>query len=143
MNFQFKKDDIKKIGEILDAEPKSGEHSWVWNIKNLQTGQKLIISLYDKIDFTGGESGALVSVQSVHGYLELHNITQFIVFEPDEIIFIRDDDKHLSSLVVGREATASLYSNINREMLKHDYSELDPSVLLAAMQLAIADSIID
>jgi hypothetical protein len=143
MNFQFQKDDIDKISKTLGAEPKSGAHSWVWNIKNSQTGQKLIISLYDSVDFTGNESGALVSVQSIHGYLELHDISQFIIFEPDEVIFIRSDEQYLSSLVVGREATASLYSNIKRDLLKHDYSELDPSVLLAAMQLAIADSIID
>ncbi len=143
MNFQFQIDDIKKISETLGAEPKSGEHSWVWDIKNSQTEQKIIISLYNNVDFTDGNSGALVSVQSIHGYLELHNISRFIVFEPDEIIFIHSDDKYLSSLVVGREATSSLYSNINISLLNQDYSELEPAVLLAAMQLAIADSAID
>ena len=142
MNLEFKKEDIVKISNTLGCEPVSDEHSWVWNVMD-ETGKlKLIVTLYYNVDLQDGK-GAMVSVQSVHGYFELHDITTFVVFEPDEVIFIRYNDDKISTLVVGREATCSLYSDISRNLLKNDLSELEPAVLLSAMQIAIIDSIIE
>ncbi len=138
----FTKDNIEQISKTLGTEPKIEINSYVWNVSNSTNGQKIIVSLYNDVDFNCCK-GALVSVQSVHGYFELHNISNFLVFEPDELIFIRNEGDNISTLVVGREATCSLYSNISRDMLKQDLTELEPPVLLSAMQIAIIDSLLE
>ena len=138
----FTKDDIEQISKTLGTEPQTEINSYVWNVLNTNNRQKLIVSLYNNVDFKSCK-GALVSVQSAHGYFELHNISNFLVFEHDELIFIRHETDNISTLVVGREATCSLYSDISRDLLKHDLTELDPPVLLSAMQIAIIDSMLE
>jgi len=142
MKLQFTEENIKEISETLGVAPASSDGSWTWSLSNKDNGQSLIVSLYNDVLFADEKSGAMVSVQSIHGYFELHDLTAFVAFEPDEVIFIRHDDELLSSMVVGKGSTCSLYSNINRSMLKKDLTELDPTVLLSAMQLSIADGII-
>jgi hypothetical protein len=61
-------------------------------------------------------------------------------FEPDEIIFIAHDNEFMSSLIIGKQCTCSLYSNISVKILKSDFADLHPAVLLSAMQLSIAES---
>jgi hypothetical protein len=64
-----------------------------------------------------------------------------MIFEPEEVIFINQKDDLLSSLIIGKNCTCSLFSNINRHILNADFNTLDPSVLLAAMQLSLTESI--
>jgi hypothetical protein len=143
MSFKFSEEHIEKISNVLGREPVASGHSWVWHSEDKATGQKIILSIYDDVAVSQSNKGALVSVQSVHGYSELHDISDFMIFDPDEIIFIRYDDEYVSLLVVGRKATTSLYSNISRDLLKLDLTELDSPVLLSAMQIAIAESLMD
>jgi len=81
-------------------------------------------------------------VQTHHGYYELHDISGYLVFEPDEIIFVQAEKNTVSSIIIGKLCTCSMYSNIRREILKADFSTLDNAVLLSAMQLSLAESIL-
>ena len=100
----------------------------------------MIINLYNSINFDGDKEGSIISVQTRHGYYELHNITNYIVFEPDEIIFICSKKKTLSCLIVGKGNTCSFFANIQKKMLRRDPTELDPAVLLAVMQLSLIEN---
>ena len=143
MNLKLDKEDIEKISRTLGVEPVASGQSWVWNVENNDTNQKLIVSVYKDAGIKPDSKGILVSVQSINGFLELHGVSAYMIFEPDEIIFMRYDEKYVSTLVVGRGATCSLYSNISRELLKNDLTELDAPVLLSVMQIALAESEIE
>lgn len=142
MNFSFNDSDIKKISTVLNHNPDSMPDTWVWHLKNEETAKPMVVSLHNCVDLDSDTKGVLISVQTRHGYYELHNITGYMIFEPDEVIFISNEKKTVSSLIIGKENSCSLYSNIRKEILNADFTELDPAVLLSAMQLSIAESLL-
>ena len=142
MSYIFTDIDVNKVCETLGTKPQEFERGWTWKLLNKETGQQLIFSVISDIDTGDAEKGNLVTVQTQHGYFELHNFNMFMTFEPDEIIFIFNSEDKLSSLIIGKQCTCSMFTNINRDILNHDFSELDPPLLLSAMQLSIAESVL-
>jgi hypothetical protein len=83
----------------------------------------------------------VISAQTVHGYFELHDVSRFVPVDPGEVIFVAEVGEKISGLVVGREGTCSLFANADRSTLSADFAELEPALLLAAMQLGLAENI--
>ena len=142
MGFQFSDKDIENISEILGAKPEYIENAWAWRLLNKETKQSLVFTLYNNVMLGKEYKGPLVSVQTHHGYYELHDCTGFLVFEPDEIIFVQAKDDSVSSLIIGKQCSCSMYTNIRREILNADFSTLDPAVLLSAMQLSLTETVL-
>ncbi len=84
--------------------------------------------------------GVVLSAQTVHGYFELHNVARFVPVDPDEVIFVAEDGDRISGLVVGAAGTCSLFANVDRATLTADFGTLEPALLLAAMQLGLAEN---
>ncbi len=143
MAFRFKDDDIIIISQILKQNPELFLDSWTWNLKDPDGHKPLIITLYNNIELSADNCGSIVSVQSRHGYYELHNIKYFLPFEPDELIFLSENNNTLSCLTIGKNSTCSLFSNINKDLLKFNFADLHPAVLMAAMQLSITESVLE
>ncbi len=141
MSFFFNKEDVKKIEEVLEAQAQEVENSFSLRLSNPKTHQALSLTIFNEVKLGGDSVGTLISVQTNHGYFELHNCTNYMIFEPEEVIFINQKDEVLSSLIIGKNCTCSLFSNINKHILNSDFNALDPSVLLAAMQLSLTESI--
>lgn len=142
MEFSFSDDNIKQISEILGHNADKIGNSWSWQLTNSDSGQQLVVTLSNDVSLGKGRNGALVSVQSHHGYYELHECMGFVIFEPDEVIFVNCNGGLVSSLIVGKGSTCSCYSNVSRDILSADFSSLDPAVLLSAMQLSLTESIL-
>jgi hypothetical protein len=142
MSITFTDKDIIIISRILETEVQKFNNFWSWSIINSLNQQSIILTIYNHVDFNKGNFGSLISVQSQHGYFELHHPSIYMIFEPDEVIFIQYNNENLSSLIVGRQCTCSMYSNIDRNLLNADFKELSQEVLLSAMQLSIAESAI-
>lgn len=143
MNCRFTEEDIKKISTILGKEPNAYGQSWTWNLRNAETHQAVSLTLYSNVEFPGEESGSLVSVQTLHGYFELHNCTSYMTFEPDEVIFVMEECGKVSCLIISRLGACSMFSNIRREILNADFTSLDAPLLLSAMQLSITESLLE
>ncbi len=86
-----------------------------------------------------GNDTTLLSAQTSYGYFELHNVTRYVPVEPDEVIFVGEEGERISGLVVGKQGTCSLFANVDRAILAGDLGKLEPSLLLAAMQLGLAE----
>lgn len=142
MVFKFTNSDISSIENILGNVASYIDNSWTWKLKSSETNQTLVFTIYNSAKISSENEGVLISIQTQFGYFELHDCNAYLIFEPDEIIFINSQKDKLSSLVIGKSATCSLFSNIDRGILNTDFSELDPSVLLAAMQLSITETIL-
>lgn len=142
MAFSFTDDDIKTITKVLQTKPERLENAWSWHMENKHTRQSLVFTIYADVDLGKGRNGALISAQTHHGYYELHECHGYMVFEPDEIIFVNASKDRVSSLIIGKQCTCSMYSNISRDILSADFAALDPSVLLSAMQLSITEEIL-
>jgi hypothetical protein len=140
MAYTFSKDDILNISRFLDAEAKDFGNAFTWQMSNKKTQQSMVINLHNDVSLGGDTTGSMISVQTQHGYHELHDCTFYIEFEPDEIIFVNADDDFVSCLIVGKQCSCSSFSKIRKEIINADFAKLDPAVLLAAMQLSITEA---
>ncbi|MFH1050435.1 MAG: hypothetical protein V1779_05820 [bacterium] len=142
MEYNFKKEDIELIGKVLGAQSQNHDNSWTWKLVNAEAKQSLVISIYNEVQLGKEHKGSLISVQTLHGYFELHNCIGYVIFEPDEVIFVQSEGNTVSCMIVGKQCTCSLFTNIRKEILKSDFNTLDPAVLLSAMQLSLTESIL-
>ncbi len=140
MDFGFTSSDIEKISSILGCEPQCETDMWIWRLANAQTRQAQTVSLQNNIQFGRNEIGSLAVVQTIHGYFELHRCTSYVLFEPDEVIFTSITGDYLSSMVVGRHCTCSMFAPIHREILSKDLTQIDPALLMSTMQLSLAET---
>ncbi len=144
MNKKFTKTDIDAISNILGMPYQKMDSSWAWKLINSETKQTLVFSIFNDVNLSDEHNAiSIISVQNNQGYFELHNCTDYLLFEPDEVIFINANTNNISSLTIGKAATVSMFSNINRELLKKDLTELEAPLLLSAMQLSLADTMLD
>src|SRR6185295_4665620 len=142
MPLYFNQIDKDAISNVLNIEPVTFDGGWAWHLTNKEIKQKLVLTIYFKIDLGDDNIGSLISVQTQHGYFELHDCSNYIVFEPNEVIFLNSTSDKISSLIISSEGTCSLYANINKNILNSDFSELDPAILLSAMQLSLTEDLI-
>jgi hypothetical protein len=63
--------------------------------------------------------------------------------EPDEVMFIVKHNERFDSMVVGKSGTCSQFGNIRASLLRADLTTLDPSLLMAAMQLSLAEGLLE
>jgi len=143
MNYKFSDAEINKISEILDQKPEKADNSYMWKLVSPDNPKPLVFTIYTDVGLGKDTIGAMIAVQTRHGYYELHNITGFMFFEPDEIIFTNSNEEYISCLVIGKQSSCSLFSNIRRELLNADFAELDPAVLLSAMQLSVTEDLVN
>lgn len=142
MAYTFTIEDISTITATLRAEVKPLERSWYFRLTNPETRQSLAITLHNDVQLDESSTGSIVTAQTQHGYFEIHNCTGFVVVEPDEVIFVSSQGEYVSSLVVGAQCTCSLFSNIRKSIISADFSKLDASVLMAAMQLSLTEQVL-
>jgi hypothetical protein len=142
MNFNFQEKDIQSICKILNAKCQEYNGSWTLQLTDSDTKQSLVVSIYNNIQLGKNKSGSLISVQTLHGYFEIHDLIGYLIFEPDEVIFVQSSIEAVSCMIIGKKCTCSLFTNINKEILKSDFNTLDPAVLMSAMQLSLTESIL-
>lgn len=138
----FQKEDIRNISEFLKVESEFVGVSFIINLFNKELNQLLFLSINNDIDYENNEQSSIVSVQTQYGYFELHNCTNYMLFEPDEVIFIHSSEEKVSCLIISKDANCSMFSDIKRAILKTDISQLNSSVLLAAMQLSLIEKVL-
>ena len=141
-SFTFSSDDIRRITEIVGVEPQSHDGEHLFMLANPQTRQSLTLNVSNDVELGDDRRGSLVIAQTQHGYFELHDCTAFLVFEPDELIFVSANETHISGLVVGKQCTCSMFSNVRKSNLSADFAELDPRLLMSAMQLSVAEMLL-
>ncbi len=132
---------INSITKFLETQAEVSENSWCWKLFNPETKNFLFLTIYQNVPLNNTYIN-LASVQTNFGYFELHNFTKIVFVEPNEIAFIQHDKSKLNCLIVGKNCTCSLYSNINREIIKYNLSELNSALLLSALQLALFEDTI-
>jgi hypothetical protein len=142
-SFSFSQDDMRTITNVLGVQPvnvQDGEYLFM--LSNAQTRQALSLTIATDMELGDTSQGSLVITQTQHGYFELHNCTAFMVFEPDELIFLSAVGDNISGLVIGKQCTCSMFTNVHRNNLSADFAELDPRLLMSAMQLSVAEMLL-
>ncbi|MBI2793833.1 MAG: hypothetical protein HYX66_04185 [Ignavibacteria bacterium] len=144
--------DVKVISSVLGDATHTDGRTLLWTIRDSQANITLAITLTWGIELSDGDGASsapsdrsftVVSAQTSQGYLELHDVTAYLCIEPDEVMFIAKRDDRFSSLVVGQSGTCSQFSNINPSIIKADLTAIDPTLLMAAMQLSLAEMLLE
>lgn len=143
MAFSLTGQDVETLSGLLGPATEAGPSSWFWNIRHEASGRVLALTISSNVDLGTGTVGVVVSAQTHQGYVELHDVLAMLPVEPDEVMFIARGESTFSSLVVGRSCTCSLFSNIRADVVRTDFAELDPVLLMAAAQLSLAESLLE
>jgi hypothetical protein len=68
---------LKKYWKLKQQEV---EDSFSWRLTNPKTQQTLSFTIFNKVKLGADLLGTLISVQTNHGYFELHNCTKLYDF---------------------------------------------------------------
>lgn len=144
--------DVAAISAILGDAAHVGKRTLLWTLRDAQSNAALAVTLSWGVDLSMGMQSApvpanqpftVISAQTPQGYFELHNVTAYLCIEPDEVMFIARHEDTFSSMVIGKACTCSQFSNINHSLIKADLTRIDPTLLMAAMQLSLAETLFE
>lgn len=133
---------IEQCTERLGAPAHVAPSSWTWNI-DAPSGVRAIVMTITTDVVIDEQPCTIVTAQTPQGYVEMHNVTGILSIEPDEVMFLARHNERFSSLVIGRTGTVSQFANIHASLLRTDLTEINPAALLAALQLSLADGLLE
>lgn len=143
MSYRFTEADYSAISAILGVEGTVEATGCQWQMVNNDTRQAQIVTLMNDISYPNGSQGSAVIVQTKHGYFELHECSGYITFEPDEVIFVTERAEYISGMVLGKQCICSMFAPIQKDALHANFGELHPSLIMSAMQLSLAEQVLD
>ena len=132
MNYYFDKESIKEISKIFNAEAEFEDNCYTWTTKTHDSKTTFFVNLYVNVP---PNDTTTISIHTALGTFELHNIICWHKFLEKEIAFYADNDSLLSCIFISSENGICFFSNINKSICEKDITELEPALLLAAMQL--------
>ncbi len=140
---QLTEADIKKIAAVLKVSPTIQDDEIQFTIQNPANGFTLSLTIYQNVSWND-QKVTIVSALTPSGMYQLHNCIGYVTFEDEEVIFVSQDPHHssyFSTMTIGNNASCSIFASVNQELLHTDFGALDERLLLAAMQLAIIESL--
>jgi len=136
-NLQIKEEDLKQIEILFSEKFQKTESSLVINIKNERINSNICVEIFPEKD-----SSYLISVYTNNTHLQLQSCTNLIVSGMlEEIIFFSETETSISGLIVSKQGDCALYSNVDKKILRSDFSELNSEKLLAAVALSISETV--
>ncbi len=138
----FSEENIAAIAKILDTSPKKSGQVYRFEVAHKQTGRKMALEIHMGLSLDKEEKTNLVSVYTQDSFLQLHNCTAFVASELlNQITFFGKEANRISGLIVEKEAGCSLYANVKEALLKGDFTELPPEVMMCSVALSLTESI--
>ncbi|MCX6138996.1 MAG: hypothetical protein NTV54_16070, partial [Ignavibacteriales bacterium] len=133
---------LKKISKVLGVPGKKKGNNVRFEIENPAMRRKLAVEIYPDI-MIGSKRGNLISVSSLNAYLQLHCCSGFVISEMlGEVTFVGEQSGRLSGLIIEREGGCTLYSNVDRDLLSGDLTQLGPEVMMSGIALSLTESLL-
>jgi len=137
------KEIISGIEKLFDTSFSSTENSIILDIKNEATNYKIHLEMFPD-EVKSNEENYLISVYTNNCHLQLQNCKRIIISQMlEEIIFISETGDKLSGLIISKRGDCALYSNVDKDVLSKDFSELNSEKLLSAVALSVSEEIPD
>ncbi|MCX7936160.1 MAG: hypothetical protein N2971_00430 [Chlorobi bacterium] len=134
----FSSEDIRQIAATLRGATVAEHNGWSIEQRASSGALEQLVTIYPRIPTPAGEI-ALITVQSRQGYYQLFGCTDYMVIEPDEVLFIARNADRASCMLISAGRTCTLYADVPLELLRVPIDALDPALLLSVMQLALAE----
>lgn len=139
MIHDFSIDNIDTVAEVLGARLKR-----VGNMVRLEIEGTNSVKVAAEFHFglpIRGKNMNIVSVYSHNSFFQLHNCNGFIASDLlNQVTFFGRSNDTISGLIIDREASCSVYSNVSEELLKGDFTELPTEVMICSVALSLADT---
>ncbi len=133
---QIREEELINIEALFSEKFQKTENSFIINIKNEKINSNICVEIFPEKDET-----YLISVYTNNTHLQLQSCTNLIISEMlEEIIFISETDSVISGLIVSKQGDCALYSNVDKKILRSDFTELNSEKLLAAVALSVSDT---
>jgi len=133
----IKEEDLKKIEDLFSETFKRNENSYTINIRNEKINSNISVEI-----LPDENSMFLVSVYTNNTHLQLQSCTNIIVSRMlEELIFLSETSESISGLIISRQGDCALYANVDKKVLRSDFSELNSEKLLSAIALSITETI--
>lgn len=143
MSFTFTPSDFKKIGKLLNAEPKPMGSNYRFEVAGKSAGRRLALEIFPQIRIGRGK-GNLISVYTESSHLQLHFCSGYVISEMlGEVTFVGEQNGKLSGLIIEKDGGCSLYANVDRSLLSGDFTQLGPEVMLSGIALSLTDTILE
>lgn len=134
--YNFNEKSFKGFENLFGVKPVKSVNSVSFNLSNKQKKTEISVEIT-----TESEENALVSVYTENAHLQLQNAGYFLISEMlSEAIFISETQDKISGLIISSQGDCSLYSNVSKNILKGDFSDLSSEKLIAAVALSFAES---
>lgn len=140
MTFQqdkIKEEDLKKIEQLFSETFERREDSYLISIRNEKINCSISVEILPEEN-----SMFLISVYTNNTHLQLQSCSNIVVSGMlEEVIFLSETDQSVSGLIISKQGDCALYSNVDKKVLRTDFSELNSEKLLAAIALSISETI--
>ncbi|MGB9696641.1 MAG: hypothetical protein ACP5P3_05105 [Ignavibacteria bacterium] len=134
--FLLKKENLNLIEKFFGSAFEEGELSVSVKIRNNKTNS------FISLDIHFDENDSLVSVYTEVSHLQLQLCKGFFISDVlEEITFFSEDENTISALIVSRQGDCSLYSNVEKKLLKEDLLKLNAEKLLSVAALSLLESL--
>ncbi|HHS13693.1 MAG TPA: hypothetical protein ENN03_08025 [bacterium] len=142
MSFEFKKEDLKKIEDVLQSSFQKEDQCYRMILDNKTEKRRLSLEIYSGIRI-GEKRGNLISVYTPATHLQLHFCSGYVVSSMlGEVTFVGENKGRMSGLIIERGAACSLYANLDSSLLSGDFTKLGPEVMLSGIALSLAEHIV-
>lgn len=134
--YNFSEKSFEGFENLFNVKLQKGENSVSLNLTNKQRKSEISLEIIPE-----SEDNALISVYTENAHLQLQNAKYFIISGMlSEVIFIYENDDIISGLIISAQGDCSLYSNVKKNILKGDFTNLSSEKLISAVALSLAES---
>lgn len=132
----YTRNNLKTIEKLFGKKFSKSKNIYSLLIENKEKNTKISLDLI--ID---SKDECLVSVYTSNSHLQLQNSDYFIFSSMlDEVIFIAENKTTVSGLIISLQGDCSLYSNVDKKLLKSDFKSLNSEKLISAVALSLIES---
>jgi hypothetical protein len=140
MSFYFQSSDFDKIGKILDVTACKESNMVRFEIKKQDKARHILLEVYTDIQI-GKTKGNLISVYTTNTHLQLHFCSGYVFSDIlGEITFFSESNNKVSGLIIEKEGGCSFFSNVDKETLSGDFSQLAPEVMMSSIALSLMET---
>ena len=143
MKFKITDKNISEIEKVLDTKFTKRGDQYRAVLENSEQQRKLTLEIYPEIPI-GDKTGNLVGVFTASAHAQLHFCTGYVASDVlGEVVFIGENNGHISGIIVEKAAACSIYSNVDAALLSSDFTKLGPEVMLSGIALSLAEHLLE
>ena len=146
MGFTFSDDDIQRIADVLEVEPKREGNVVRFKLHDAESGRRLTLEVVAAVALpptaANEQPANLVSVMAPSSFLQVQGCTGFIASqELGEVIFFARRAGVTNGLVVERQVGCSLFANFDQHLLTTDFTQLPPELIMGTVALSMTETL--